>query len=61
MLPPLSGKCFRLYTAFSFENELEDNTVPEIQRTNLGDLLFMSLLEDLHYAQVAGPWGMPCL
>jgi pre-mRNA-splicing factor ATP-dependent RNA helicase DHX16 len=31
------GKCFRLYTAWSFENELEDNTVPEIQRTNLGE------------------------
>ena len=31
------GKCFRLYTAYSYENELEDNTIPEIQRTNLGD------------------------
>lgn len=31
-----AGKCFRLYTAWSYENELEDNTVPEIQRTNLG-------------------------
>jgi hypothetical protein len=26
-----AGKCFRLYTAHSFENEMEDNTVPEIQ------------------------------
>ena len=24
------GKCFRLYTLWSFKNELEDNTVPEI-------------------------------
>ena len=32
-----TGKCFRLYTAWSFENELDDNTVPEIQRTNLGE------------------------
>ena len=24
------GKCFRLYTLWSFQNELEDNTVPEI-------------------------------
>lgn len=24
------GKCFRLYTAWSFANELEENTVPEI-------------------------------
>ena len=33
------GKCFRLYTAGAFQHELEDNTVPEIQRTNLGVLL----------------------
>ena len=32
------GKCFRLYTAWAFQHELEDNTVPEIQRTNLGAL-----------------------
>ncbi len=31
------GKCFRLYTAYSFQHELEDNTIPEIQRTNLGE------------------------
>eukprot|EP00983_Pelagomonas_calceolata_P129923 1161646-Pelagomonas_calceolata.AAC.6 len=31
-----SGKCFRLYTAWSYENELDESTVPEIQRTNLG-------------------------
>lgn len=24
------GKCFRLYTRWSFENELDDNTIPEI-------------------------------
>lgn len=32
------GKSFRLYTAWTFHNELEENTVPEIQRTNLGAL-----------------------
>lgn len=31
------GKCFRLYTAWAFKHELEDNTVPEIQRINLGN------------------------
>lgn len=31
------GKCFRLFTAWSFQHELEPNTVPEIQRTNLGE------------------------
>jgi pre-mRNA-splicing factor ATP-dependent RNA helicase DHX16 len=30
------GKCFRLYTVHSYEHELEANTIPEIQRTNLG-------------------------
>lgn len=35
------GKCFRLYTAWSFQHELEDNTVPEIQRTNMGNVVLM--------------------
>ncbi|KAI5657057.1 hypothetical protein M9H77_25850 [Catharanthus roseus] len=29
------GQCFRLYTAFNYFNDLEDDNVPEIQRTNL--------------------------
>lgn len=29
------GKCFRLYTAWAYQNELEENTTPEIQRTNM--------------------------
>ena len=29
------GKCFRLFTAWSYQNELEANTVPEIMRTNM--------------------------
>ncbi|CAK9203293.1 unnamed protein product [Sphagnum troendelagicum] len=36
-----AGKCFRLYTAWSFQNEMDDNTVPEIQRTNLGNVVLM--------------------
>uniref|UniRef100_A0A182Q239 RNA helicase n=1 Tax=Anopheles farauti TaxID=69004 RepID=A0A182Q239_9DIPT len=35
------GKCFRLYTAWAYENELEDNTIPEIQRINLGNAVLM--------------------
>ncbi|KAL2456374.1 RNA helicase family protein [Abeliophyllum distichum] len=31
------GKCFRLFTAYNFYNDLDDNTVPEIQRTNLAN------------------------
>jgi pre-mRNA-splicing factor ATP-dependent RNA helicase DHX16 len=33
------GKCYRLYTAFNYYNDLEDNTVPEIQRTNLASVV----------------------
>uniref|UniRef100_A0A182NIR5 RNA helicase n=1 Tax=Anopheles dirus TaxID=7168 RepID=A0A182NIR5_9DIPT len=35
------GKCFRLYTAWAYQNELEDNTVPEILRINLGNAVLM--------------------
>eukprot|EP00002_Diphylleia_rotans_P027747 TRINITY_DN5573_c0_g1_i4.p1 TRINITY_DN5573_c0_g1~~TRINITY_DN5573_c0_g1_i4.p1 ORF type:complete len:1034 (-),score=246.22 TRINITY_DN5573_c0_g1_i4:34-3135(-) len=35
------GKCFRLYTKWAFENEMDENTVPEIQRTNLGNVVLM--------------------
>ena len=35
------GKAFRLYTKWAFGNELEANTVPEIQRTNLGMVVLM--------------------
>eukprot|EP00038_Savillea_parva_P019455 m.27593 g.27593 ORF g.27593 m.27593 type:complete len:1068 (-) comp4427_c0_seq1:179-3382(-) len=35
------GKCFRLYTAWAFQNEMEENTVPEIQRTNLGNVVLL--------------------
>ncbi|XP_071696594.1 pre-mRNA-splicing factor ATP-dependent RNA helicase DEAH1-like isoform X2 [Rutidosis leptorrhynchoides] len=33
------GKCFRLYTRDTYLNELDDNTVPEIQRTNLANVV----------------------
>ena len=33
------GKCFRLYTLWSFQNELEDVLVPEIQRSNLNSIV----------------------
>jgi pre-mRNA-splicing factor ATP-dependent RNA helicase DHX16 len=35
------GKCFRLYTAWAFQNEMEENTIPEIQRTNLGNVVLL--------------------
>eukprot|EP01080_Neovahlkampfia_damariscottae_P009015 gene9015-1114_t len=36
-----AGKCFRLYTSWSYQNELEENFVPEIQRTNLANVVLM--------------------
>lgn len=33
------GKCYRLYTLYNFENDLEENAVPEIQRTNLANVV----------------------
>uniref|UniRef100_M1AH58 RNA helicase n=1 Tax=Solanum tuberosum TaxID=4113 RepID=M1AH58_SOLTU len=33
------GKCFRLYTAHNYTNDLADNTVLEIQRTNLANVV----------------------
>ncbi|KAJ9563646.1 hypothetical protein OSB04_008806 [Centaurea solstitialis] len=44
------GKCFRLYTCDCYNNELDDNTVPEMQRTNLANVVLslMSLgIDDL--------------
>eukprot|EP00727_Mastigamoeba_balamuthi_P000424 m51a1_g10379 putative probable pre-mrna-splicing factor atp-dependent rna helicase-like (1156) ;mRNA; f:25269-30444 len=35
------GKCFRLYTESAFRNEMLPTTVPEIQRTNLGNTVLM--------------------
>jgi pre-mRNA-splicing factor ATP-dependent RNA helicase DHX16 len=35
------GKCFRLYTSWSYLHELEDNTVPEIQRSNMGNVVLL--------------------
>ena len=28
------GKCFRLYTAWAYKNELEENTIPEVNCSN---------------------------
>nr|CAD7444609.1 unnamed protein product [Timema bartmani]CAD7455705.1 unnamed protein product [Timema tahoe] len=33
------GKCFRLYTEKAFKNEMQDNTYPEILRSNLGSVV----------------------
>uniref|UniRef100_A0A1A8LNM9 Pre-mRNA-splicing factor ATP-dependent RNA helicase DHX16 n=2 Tax=Nothobranchius TaxID=28779 RepID=A0A1A8LNM9_9TELE len=36
-----AGKCFRLYTAWAFKHEMEETTIPEIQRTNLGNVVLL--------------------
>ncbi|RSH84190.1 uncharacterized protein EHS24_005699 [Apiotrichum porosum] len=36
-----AGKAFRLYTKWAFKNELPQDTIPEIQRTNLGMVVLM--------------------
>eukprot|EP00584_Thalassiosira_punctigera_P004289 CAMPEP_0172531752 /NCGR_PEP_ID=MMETSP1067-20121228/5018_1 /TAXON_ID=265564 ORGANISM="Thalassiosira punctigera, Strain Tpunct2005C2" /NCGR_SAMPLE_ID=MMETSP1067 /ASSEMBLY_ACC=CAM_ASM_000444 /LENGTH=1263 /DNA_ID=CAMNT_0013316155 /DNA_START=46 /DNA_END=3837 /DNA_ORIENTATION=- len=35
------GKCFRLFTAHSFQHELDPNTTPEILRTNMCNVVLM--------------------
>lgn len=35
------GKCFRLFTKWAFKNEMEENTTPEIQRTNLSNVVLL--------------------
>lgn len=35
------GKAFRLYTRYAFQNELPENTTPEIQRTNLTSVVLL--------------------
>ena len=35
------GTCYRLYTEMAFKNEMLATTVPEIQRTNLGNVVLL--------------------
>lgn len=35
------GKCFRLYTSWAYKNELEEVTVPEIQRVNMSNVVLL--------------------
>jgi len=35
------GKCFRLYTLWSYQHELIENTVPEIQRISMSNVVLM--------------------
>ncbi|KAI5961095.1 hypothetical protein CANMA_003869 [Candida margitis] len=37
------GKCFRMFTKHSFDNEMEDSQKPEIQRINLNSVILLLL------------------
>jgi len=36
-----SGYCYRLYTEMAYRNDLFENTIPEIQRTNLANTVLL--------------------
>ncbi|WFD44068.1 RNA helicase [Malassezia psittaci] len=42
------GKCFRLFTKWAYSNELEENTTPEIQRTNLANVVLLLKSVGIH-------------
>eukprot|EP00906_Rhabdomonas_costata_P005782 RCo008591 len=42
------GKCYRIYTKWSYEHELDDVVVPEIQRTNLGAVVLLLKTIGIH-------------
>ncbi|KAL8118675.1 pre-mRNA-splicing factor ATP-dependent RNA helicase DEAH1-like isoform X2 [Apium graveolens] len=58
------GKCFRLYTFHSYSNDMEENTTPEIQRTNLANVV-LSLkslgISDLSEFDFMDPPAQECL
>ncbi|KAF5730119.1 putative pre-mRNA-splicing factor ATP-dependent RNA helicase DHX16 [Tripterygium wilfordii] len=53
------GKCFRLYTAYNYHHDLDDNTVPEIQRTNLASVVLtlksLGIIDLLHFDFMDSP------
>ncbi|XP_016651427.1 PREDICTED: pre-mRNA-splicing factor ATP-dependent RNA helicase DEAH1-like [Prunus mume] len=42
------GKCFRLFTAYNYYNDLDDNTVREVQRTNLANVVLTLKCPGIH-------------
>lgn len=53
------GKCFRLFTQWAFYNEMDENTIPEIQRINLGNVVLMLKVGCLELAKFIIP-DIPC-
>lgn len=56
------GKCFRLYTEKAFQNEMQENTYPEILRSNLGSVVLQLKklgIDDLVHFDFMDPPGNP--
>jgi pre-mRNA-splicing factor ATP-dependent RNA helicase DHX15/PRP43 len=56
-----AGKCFRLYTEKAFQNEMQENTYPEILRSNLGSVVLQLKklgIDDLVHFDFMDPPGM---
>jgi pre-mRNA-splicing factor ATP-dependent RNA helicase DHX15/PRP43 len=55
------GKCFRLYTEKAFKQEMQDNTYPEILRSNLGSVVLQLKklgIDDLVHFDFMDPPGI---
>ncbi len=55
------GKCFRLYTERAFRQEMQDNTYPEILRSNLGTVVLQLKklgIDDLVHFDFMDPPGV---
>lgn len=55
------GKCFRLYTEKAYQTEMQDNTYPEILRSNLGTVVLQLKklgIDDLVHFDFMDPPGM---
>lgn len=52
------GKCFRLYTEASFKKDLQEQTYPEILRSNLGSVVLQLKKLGIHdlVSRVQGGW-----
>lgn len=55
------GKCFRLYTENAYKQEMQDNTYPEILRSNLGSVVLQLKklgIDDLVHFDFMDPPGV---
>ena len=59
------GKTFRLYTEKAYKNEMQDNTYPEILRSNLGAVVLnlkkLGIDDLVHFDFMDPPGNLRCL